>query len=86
MVNKGLTYQEQSWIPNAPQGTQLVFIPVTRADNHKVTTTIEEHKLFFDLCIISLMLHENQNSELPGMYVGQFDQIHVMSIEAYAMP
>ena len=33
-----------------------------------------------------LCLHETQNSVLPGMYVGQFDQIHVTLIEAYAMP
>ena len=27
MVNNRLTYQEQSWIPNAPEGAQQVFIP-----------------------------------------------------------
>ena len=55
MVNNGLTYQEQSWVPDARKGTQLVFIPAARADNCKVTTIIEEHKLFFNLHIIALM-------------------------------
>ena len=32
MVNNGITYQEQSWIPDAPEGAQLVFIPAARAD------------------------------------------------------
>ena len=55
MVNNGLTYQEQSWVPDACKGAQLVFIPTARADNHKVTAIIEEHKLFFNLHIIALM-------------------------------
>ena len=46
MVNNGLTYQEQSWIPDAPEGTQLVLIPTARVDNCEVTAIIEEHKLF----------------------------------------
>ena len=29
-VNDGLTYQEQSWDPDTPKGTQLVFIPTSR--------------------------------------------------------
>ena len=33
-----------------------------------------------------LCLHENQNSELPGMHISQFDQIHAMLIKVYAMP
>ena len=36
MVNNRATY------PDTPKGTQLVFIPTTRADNHEVTTIIEE--------------------------------------------
>ena len=55
MVNNGLTYQEQSWIPDAPEGTQLVFISTARMDNCEVATIIEEHKLFFNLHIIALM-------------------------------
>ena len=55
MVNDGLTYQEQSWVPNTPKGAQLVFIPAARVDNYEVTAIIEEHKLFFNLCIIALM-------------------------------
>ena len=55
MVNDGLTCQEQSWVSDAPNGTQLVFIPAAQVDNCKVTTIIEEHKLFFNLHIIALM-------------------------------
>ena len=55
MVNNGLTYQEQPWIPDAPEGAQLVFIPTAGADNSEVTTIIEEHKLFFNPCIIAIM-------------------------------
>ena len=85
MVNDRLTFQEQSWIPNAPEDTQLVFIPA-RVDNCAVTAIIEEHKLFFNLCIVALMSIKNHNSILPGMYIGQVNQIHAMSIKAYAMP
>ena len=55
MVNNGLTYQEQSWVPNAPKGAQLVFVCTARVANPKVTAIIEEHKLFFNPCIIRLM-------------------------------
>ena len=55
MVNDGRTYQEQSWVPDAPDGTQLVSIPTARADNCKVTTFIEEYKLFFSPHKIPLM-------------------------------
>ena len=55
MVNNGLTFQEQSWVPDAQEGSQLVLIPATRADNHEVTAIIEEHKLFFNPHIIALM-------------------------------
>ena len=55
MVNDRLTFQEQSWVPDTPEGAQLVFIPASRADNRVVTTIIEEHKLFFNPLIIALM-------------------------------
>ena len=55
MVNDRLTFQEQSWIPNPPKGTQAVFIPAAGADNCPVPTIIEEHKFYFNLHIISLM-------------------------------
>ena len=48
MINDRLTYQEQSWTPDAPEGTCLVFIHAARVENHEVTTIIEEHKLFFN--------------------------------------
>ena len=61
MVNNGLTFQEQSWVPDAGEGTQLVLIPATRVDNQEVTTIIEEHKLFINRCIIVLMFtYESQ--------------------------
>ena len=28
METNGITFQEQSWIPNAPKGGQMVFIPL----------------------------------------------------------
>ena len=55
MVNDRRTYQEQSWIPNAPKGTQLVFIPAVRVDNHEVIAITEEYKILFNLHIIALM-------------------------------
>ena len=55
MVKDRLTYQEKPWVPNEPKGVQLVFIRASRGDNHEVTPIIEEHKLFFNPCIIALM-------------------------------
>ena len=55
MVNNGLTYKEQSWVPDAPDGAQLVFTPAARADNCEVTVNIEEHKLFSNPHIIAPM-------------------------------
>ena len=61
IVNNGLTFQEQPWVPNAHDSTQLVLIPTARADNWKVTTIIKENKLFFNLHIIALMFtHESE--------------------------
>ena len=73
----GSPFQEQSRIPDAPEGSQAVFIPTARADNCPVPAIIEEHKLYFNPHIISLMF-------LPGMYINQFNPIHAMSIKAYA--
>ena len=55
MVNNGLTFQEQSWVPSAQKGAVLVMVPAARADNQAETAIIEEHKLFFNLCVIALM-------------------------------
>ena len=55
MVNNRATYQRQSWIPEAPTGKQAVFIPTASDKNHLVPAIIEEHKLHFNPCIISLM-------------------------------
>ena len=55
MVNNTTTYKSQPWIPDAPTGEKAVFIPAARNDNCPVPTIIEEHKLYFNLHIISLM-------------------------------
>ena len=59
MVNNRATYQRQSWIPDAPTGEQVVFIPAPRTDNFPVPAIIEEHKLYFNLHIISLMIMQD---------------------------
>ena len=46
MVNNKVTYQRQSWIPDAPAGMQVVFISATSNENHLVPAIIEEHKLY----------------------------------------
>ena len=55
MVNDRVTYQRQSWIPEAPTGEQVLFVPTASDNNRPVPAIIEEHKLYFNLCIISLM-------------------------------
>ena len=55
MVTNRDTYQRQSWMPDAPAGDQAVFIPAARADSCLVPAIIEEHKLYFNLHINSLM-------------------------------
>ena len=55
MVNNRATYQRQSWIPEAPAGEQAVVIPTASDNNCLVPTIIEEHMLYFNLHIISLM-------------------------------
>ena len=69
----------QSWIPEAPTGQEAVFISTANDDNCPVPTVIEEHKLYSNPHIISLILCRTQKTILPGMYVKQFNQIHVMS-------
>ena len=55
MVNNRVTYQRQSWIPDGPAGEQAVCIPGASDENHLVPAIIEEHKLYFNPHIISLM-------------------------------
>ena len=59
MVTNGTTYQRQSWIPNAPEASQVVFMPTARADNCLVPAIIEEHKFYFNPYIISLMFMQD---------------------------
>ena len=59
MVNNRATYQRQSWIPEAPEGKQALFIPAPSNNNHPVPAIIEEHKLYFNSHIISLMLTQD---------------------------
>ena len=65
MMNNRATYQGWSWTPDAPAGKQAVFIPTERADNCPVPTIIEEHKLYFNPCIISLMFTWNPENCTP---------------------
>ena len=62
MVNSRATYQRQSWIPEAPTGEQALFIPIASNNNHPVPAIIEEHKLYFNLYIISLMLTQDPDN------------------------
>ena len=62
MVNNRATQQRQSWIPEVPTGKQPLFIPTTSDDNHLVHAIIEEHKLYFNLCIISLMFTQDADN------------------------
>ena len=48
--------RNQSWIPEAPAGEQAVFIPTACDDNCLVPAIIEDHKLYFNLHVISLMI------------------------------
>ena len=57
MVKNRATYQ--TWIPEAPAGKQVLFIPGAREDNHLVPAIIEEHKLYFDPCRISLVFMQD---------------------------
>ena len=62
MVKNRATYQRQSWIPEAPTGEQALFIPAASDDNHPVPAIIEEHKLYFNLHIISLMFKQDPDN------------------------
>ena len=55
MVNNRITYQRQSWVHDAPTGMQVEFIRATSNKSCPVPAIIEEHKLYFNPCIISLM-------------------------------
>ena len=62
MVNNRATYQRQSCIPKHQMGKQALFIPTASDDNHLVPAIIEEHKLYFNLCIISLMFMQDPDN------------------------
>ena len=59
MVNNRATYQRQSWIPETPAGEQVLFIPAASDENCPVPAIIEEHKLYFNPCIISHMFMQD---------------------------
>ena len=86
MVNNRATYQRQSWIPEAPAGVQVLFIPAASDDNHLVPAIIEEHKLYFNLCIIPLCLCWTQTTIPPGIYIKQIDQTCTTLIKVCMMP
>ena len=54
-----VTYQRHSLIPDAPAGKQAFIIPTARADNCPVPTIIEEHQLYFNLHIITLLFMQD---------------------------
>ena len=62
MVNNRATYQRQSWIPETPTGGQEFFIPTASNDNCLVPAIIEEHKLYFNPHIISLMFTQDPDN------------------------
>ena len=82
MGSNRATYQRQSWIPDTPADKQAVSIPTARADNCLVPTLIEDTSSISTHVKFPLCLYGTQKTILPGMYVKQFDQIHMMSIEA----
>ena len=55
MVNNRATYQRQSLIPDAPAGEQALLISSSSNNNCLVPAIIEDHKLYFNPHIISLM-------------------------------
>ena len=73
MVNNRLTFQEQSWVPSAWKGAQLVIVPTARVDNHMESTIIEEHKLFFNPWVIALMFAWESDLWNIWVYIVQFD-------------
>ena len=66
MVNIRVTYQRQSWIPEAPTDEQVLFIPAASDDNHPVPAIIEEHKLYF-----------NPAYSFPYVYAGPRQPYHL---------
>ena len=62
MVNNRATYQRQSWIPEAPTDEQVLFIPAASDNNCPVPAIFEEHKLYFNLCIISFMFSQDPDN------------------------
>ena len=85
MVNTTATYQRQSWIPEAPTGEQALFIPTASNDNCLVPAIIEEHKLYFNLYIISLMFTWDPEDCIPWMYLEQTNQTCITLIKVCMM-
>ena len=59
MVNNRANYQRQSYMSDAPIGMQAVFILASDDEDHPVPAINEEHKLYFNLHLISLMFTWN---------------------------
>ena len=85
MVNTRATYQRQSWIPEAPTGEQALFIPTASNDNCLVPAIIEEHNLYFNLHIISLMFTWDPEDCIPRMYIEQTNQTCITLIKVCMM-
>ena len=80
MVNNRATYQRQLWIPEAPTGKQTLFIPAASDANHLVPAIIEDHKLYFNPHIISLMFTWNPDNHTTWD-VHQADQSNTCDID-----
>ena len=63
-----------------PTGEQVLFIPTASDDNHLVPAIIEEYKLYFNPCIISLMLTWNPDNHTT-LDVHQADQPNMHDID-----
>ena len=83
MVNNRVTYQRQSWLPEAPTGKQALFIPTASNNNCLVPAIVEEQNSILTHAYFPLCLCGTQKTVSPdGMYIEQIDQTHIMLIEA----
>ena len=86
VVNNRATYQRQSWIPEAPAGEQVLFIPTASDDNHLVPAIIGEHKLYFNPQIISLMFMQDPDNHTTWDICQAGRSKHMTLIKVCTMP
>ena len=94
MVNNRTTYQQQSYILDAPEGMQVVFIPATYSESHPVPDIIKKRKLYFNLGLVSVMFTSSPLmhlarptyvDQIPGIYIQQKNHTYIMSIKECMM-